>query len=280
MDMTGQYRIPAPRERVWAALNDPEILRASIPGCETLERVGPDEMTARVVAKIGPVKATFNGRVRLEDMVPPESYRIAGEGQGGVAGFAKGGADVHLAEDGDGTLLTYTAKAQIGGKLAQLGARLVDSTAKMMADQFFSRFSALAGAEAPAAAAPLPVGPGPDVAGELAAAPPPLPEAGTILDRPVVALEPSPADDITAAPMAAAAEPDPLTRPIPGGPADQGGTGPRLAPEPVDAVRPPGTVRPAQGPVGGLPPPRREVPRWVWLAGLAVLVIVALGLMR
>jgi carbon monoxide dehydrogenase subunit G len=150
MDMTGEYRIPAPRQTVWEALNDPEILRACIPGCESLEKNG-DEMTATVVAKIGPVKAKFAGKVRLENLNPPTSYSIVGEGQGGVAGFAKGGADVALADDGAGTVLTYTAKAQVGGKIAQLGSRLIDGTAKMMAEQFFSAFSEKVGAAAQAA---------------------------------------------------------------------------------------------------------------------------------
>lgn len=167
MEMSGEYRIPAPRDRVWAALNDPAVLKACIPGCESLEMLSPTEMTAKVVAKIGPVKATFNGKVNLLDINPPESYTIAGEGQGGVAGFAKGGADVKLIPDGDGTLLTYTAKAQIGGKLAQLGARLIDSTAKMMADQFFAKFAAVAGGEGPiAGAAPAAAAAEPAATGE------------------------------------------------------------------------------------------------------------------
>jgi uncharacterized protein len=140
MDMTGEYRIPAPREKVWAALNDPEILRASIPGCQSLERLSDREFTARVIAKVGPVKSTFNGNVVLDNINAPESYTISGEGKGGAAGFAKGGADVRLAEDGDATLLSYTAKADVGGKLAQLGSRLIDGTAKKMADEFFNNF--------------------------------------------------------------------------------------------------------------------------------------------
>jgi carbon monoxide dehydrogenase subunit G len=147
MDMTGEYRIPAPRQAVWDALNDPEVLKACIPGCESLERVG-DEMVATVVAKIGPVKAKFAGKVRIENPDPPNGYSIVGEGQGGVAGFAKGGADVRLAADGTDTVLTYTAKAQVGGKLAQLGSRLIDGSAKMMAEQFFSAFSERVGASA------------------------------------------------------------------------------------------------------------------------------------
>jgi carbon monoxide dehydrogenase subunit G len=140
MDMTGEYRIPAAREKVWAALNDPETLKASLPGCESLEKVSDREFAATVVAKVGPVKAKFNGNVTLSNLNPPESYTISGEGRGGAAGFAKGGADVNLAEDGDTTVLTYTAKADVGGKLAQLGSRLIDGTAKKMADEFFNNF--------------------------------------------------------------------------------------------------------------------------------------------
>jgi len=139
MDMTGEYRIPAPREKVWAALNDPQTLKASIPGCESLEKTGDDAFTAKVVAKVGPVKAKFSGDVKLSNINPPESYTISGEGKGGAAGFAKGGADVKLADDDEGgTVLTYTAKADVGGKLAQLGSRLIDGTSKKMADEFFS----------------------------------------------------------------------------------------------------------------------------------------------
>jgi carbon monoxide dehydrogenase subunit G len=140
MDMTGEYRIPAPRDKVWAALNDPVMLKAALPGCESLEKVSDTEFAAVVVAKVGPVKAKFNGAVTLSSLNPPESYTIAGEGKGGAAGFAKGGAEVHLTEDGDGTLLRYTAKADVGGKLAQLGSRLIDGTAKKMADEFFANF--------------------------------------------------------------------------------------------------------------------------------------------
>ena len=186
MEMSGEYRIPAPREKVWAALNDPAILKACIPGCESLDMASPTEMTAKVVAKIGPVKATFTGKVHLNDIVPPESYTISGEGQGGVAGFAKGGAEVKLTPDGAGTLLVYHAKAQIGGKLAQLGARLIDSTAKMMADQFFAKFAELAGGgaedeadTAPAAAAvsAAPASAGTAPAGTAAPAPASAPAA-------------------------------------------------------------------------------------------------------
>ncbi len=145
MDMKGEYRIPAPRETVWEALNNPEILKACIPGCESLEKTSDNELAAEVTAKVGPVKAKFKGSVTFENINAPEGYTIAGEGKGGVAGFAKGGADVHLAEDGEETVLTYEAHAQVGGKLAQLGSRLIDSTARKMADEFFGKFSEIVG---------------------------------------------------------------------------------------------------------------------------------------
>ena len=140
MDMTGEFRIPASRETVWEALNDPEVLKASIPGCQELDKVGDDELTAKVKTKVGPVSATFTGKVNLSDINPPSGYKISGEGQGGVAGFAKGGAEVSLEEDGTETILKYTAKAQVGGKLAQIGSRLIDSTAKKLANEFFTNF--------------------------------------------------------------------------------------------------------------------------------------------
>ncbi len=146
MDMSGERRIPASRERVWAALNDPEILRSSIPGCETMEKLSDNELKATASVKIGPIAAKFAGKVQLLDLDPPNSYRIAGEGAGGVAGFAKGGATVRLSSDGAETILSYDVKAQVGGKIAQLGARLIDATAKQMADAFFDRFAATVGA--------------------------------------------------------------------------------------------------------------------------------------
>jgi carbon monoxide dehydrogenase subunit G len=142
MEMTGERRIPAPRQKVWSALNDPAVLKASIPGCESLEKLSDTDLRATASVKIGPIAARFQGKVQLLDLDPPNSYRIEGEGQGGVAGFAKGGATVHLAEDGDFTVLSYDVKAQVGGKIAQLGARLIDATAKQMADAFFDRFVA------------------------------------------------------------------------------------------------------------------------------------------
>ena len=143
MEMSGQQRIAAARDRVWAALNDPDILKQCIPGCQELTKEGDNAFSAKVRAKVGPVSANFTGQVTLSDMVPPESYTISGEGKGGAAGFAKGGAKVSLAEDGDGTLLSYDVEAKVGGKMAQLGARLIDGTARKMADDFFGRFSEL-----------------------------------------------------------------------------------------------------------------------------------------
>jgi len=143
MDMTGERRIPAPRQRVWDALNDPAVLKNCIPGCESLEKTADNELRATAAVKIGPISARFAGKVQLTDLDPPTSYRISGEGQGGVAGFAKGGANVSLADDGDAaTVLTYVVNAQVGGKIAQLGARLIDATSKQMADLFFDRFTA------------------------------------------------------------------------------------------------------------------------------------------
>jgi carbon monoxide dehydrogenase subunit G len=141
MDMTGERRIPAPRQTVWEALNNPEVLKISIPGCESLEKLAEDQMKATAAVKVGPIAARFTGKVLLTDIDPPNGYRISGEGQGGAAGFAKGGANVMLADDGDDTLMSYQVHAQVGGKLAQLGGRLIDATAKQMADAFFDRFS-------------------------------------------------------------------------------------------------------------------------------------------
>ena len=152
MQMTGQYRIEASRQAVWEALNDVEVLRACIPGVEEIEKTSDTGFTAKVRAKVGPVSARFAGEVTLSDLDPPNGYTIAGEGKGGAAGFAKGGAKVRLEDDGGATLLNYDVDAQVGGKLAQIGSRLIDGTAKKMADDFFARFAATVGgpAEAPA----------------------------------------------------------------------------------------------------------------------------------
>jgi carbon monoxide dehydrogenase subunit G len=143
MDMTGEFRIPASREAVWKALNDPDVLKQCIAGCEELTKNSDTEFVARVVAKVGPVKAAFNGKVTLSDLDPPNGYKITGEGQGGAAGFAKGGAEVRLEPDSGGTLLKYAVSAAIGGKLAQIGARLIDGTARKMAEDFFAKFAQL-----------------------------------------------------------------------------------------------------------------------------------------
>jgi carbon monoxide dehydrogenase subunit G len=141
MDMIGEQRINASREAVWSALNDPEILALCIPGCDTLEKTGDNEFTATVTAKVGPVKAKFSGKVTLSDLDPPNGYTLSGEGQGAGAGFAKGGAEVRLVEDGDQTVLTYKVNAQVGGKLAQVGSRLIDGTARKLAGQFFTKLN-------------------------------------------------------------------------------------------------------------------------------------------
>ncbi|MFG1463811.1 carbon monoxide dehydrogenase subunit G [Xanthobacter sp. DSM 24535] len=141
MEIVGEYRIAAPRETVWKAILDPEMLRRCIPGCQELTETGPNAFAAKVQIKVGPVSANFAGTVELQDITAPESCRIVGQGSGGVAGFAKGDAVVTLAEDGEETLLTYKADAQIGGKLASLGGRLIQATARKLADQFFSTFT-------------------------------------------------------------------------------------------------------------------------------------------
>ena len=161
MDLTGEYRIEAPRAAVWAALNNPEILKSCIPGCEELNKTTDTEFVARVVVKIGPLKAGFGGKVTLSDLDPPNGYTITGEGQGGAAGFAKGGAKVRLesVDGGAATVLHYSADAQIGGKLAQIGSRLVEGSARKLADEFFADFAARAveaASSAPAPAAAMP----------------------------------------------------------------------------------------------------------------------------
>ncbi len=167
MDLSGEYRIPASREAVWRALNDPAVLQRCIPGCEELKKISDTEFSAKVTSKIGPVRAKFTGKVTLSDLDPPKSYTISGEGQGGAAGFAKGGATITLAEDGDGTVLTYTAVAQVGGKLAQIGSRLISGVSRKLADDFFGNFveevapgTAAAAAEAPAEAEAVAAGGG------------------------------------------------------------------------------------------------------------------------
>ena len=187
MEMTGEFRIPAPRQRVWEALNDPEILKQSIPGCQALEKVSDTEFNGKVVASVGPVRATFGGKVMLSDLDPPQSYTISGEGNGGVAGFAKGGAKVNLAEDGGATVLHYEVQAQVGGKLVQVGSRLIDGVARKMASDFFGRFAAAVAPEPTPAAAAEPM------KSEAAAAAPAAEIEPVASEIPPPAAEPTPA---------------------------------------------------------------------------------------
>ena len=168
MDMSGEKRINAPRAKVWEALNDPVALKAAIPGCEQVDKKSDTEFAAKVGLSIGPVKAKFTGEVTLSDMDPPNGYTLSGTGSGGVAGFGKGEAKVSLRDDGDGTIIAYEVHASVGGKLAQVGQRLIDSTAKKLADQFFEKFSKHVESENPQAA---------PVAAAPAAAPAPAPAA-------------------------------------------------------------------------------------------------------
>jgi len=143
MTMTGEHLLPASREQVWAMLNDVAVLKACIPGCESMEKLSDTEFQTVATNKIGPIKARFKGKIRLSDLDPPNGYKISGEGDGGIAGFAKGGASVALSPREGGTLLSYTVEAQIGGKLAQLGQRLINGAAKKLADEFFTKFAAM-----------------------------------------------------------------------------------------------------------------------------------------
>lgn len=166
MDLTGERIIPAPRQAVWDALNDVDVLRQAIPGCDAIERTSDTELTARVTAKVGPVKAKFAGAVTLSNVDAPNGYTISGEGKGGAAGFAKGSADVRLDDHDDGTRLSYAVKASVGGKLAQVGSRLIDGTARKLSDEFFDAFAAQVAeragpAEAAAPAEPAPAEPAP-----------------------------------------------------------------------------------------------------------------------
>ena len=149
MEMTGEQLIPASQLDTWNALNDPEILKGCVPGCETIEKTGENEYQVLMVARVGPVSAKFKGKLALSDLDPPNAYSIAFEGQGGAAGFGKGGAQVRLAPEGEGTRLAYSVKASVGGKLAQIGSRLVDAAARKIANDFFQAFNdKVAGARA------------------------------------------------------------------------------------------------------------------------------------
>lgn len=271
MDMTGEYRIPAPRQRVWEALNDPEILKAAIPGCEELNKLSDRELEARVRAKVGPVSATFNGKVTLGDLNPPESYTISGEGKGGAAGFAKGGAEVRLAEDGPATVLRYNAKADVGGKLAQIGSRLIQGTAKKMADDFFGKFSKIVGERHGSEAAAAAPAPGAEPATGIADGPAPPPrsfEPAKVPETPVTPAVPSPA---TATPPAEAAPAGAaMAAAATGTPAPQ--PRPQVAFGPEPQPTPPAT-RPAETPPAASTGLMQQW--WVWL--IAALVVVALA---
>lgn len=147
MDLTGEFRIPASRQQVWEALNDPDTLRASIPGCQSLDKVSDTEFNAKMLSKVGPVKAKFATKITLSNLNPPQSYTLSGQGQGGVAGFAKGSADVTLLEEDSETVLHYSARIQVGGKLAQVGSRLLKGTARKLAAEFFGNFAAQLGVD-------------------------------------------------------------------------------------------------------------------------------------
>jgi len=142
MELTGERLIPAPLLTTWGALNDPEILKQCIAGCESLERTGPDVLDAVVAVKVGPINARFKGTLKISNVHAPHTYTITFDGQGGVAGFGKGSADVSLSEEGDQTRLRYSVRAQVGGKMAQVGARLIDAAAAKIAEDFFAAFEA------------------------------------------------------------------------------------------------------------------------------------------
>ena len=161
MKMNGEFRVPTDRETVWQALNDPEVLKACLPGCQEIEKTSDTDMTATLVIKVGPVKATFKGGVALSDLDPPNGYTLSGQGQGGAAGFASGEAKVKLIEEGGETVVQYEVDAKVGGKLAQIGSRLIDSTAKKLSKQFFDSLAEKLGGEGESDAGEDPEG-GPD----------------------------------------------------------------------------------------------------------------------
>ena len=141
MEMKGEQLVPASQQATWAALNDPAVLKACVPGCESITPAGENVYEVLMVARVGPVSAKFKGKLTLSDINPPQSYSISFEGQGGAAGFAKGGAQVRLSTEGENTKLSYDVKANVGGKLAQIGSRLVDAAARKVADDFFKNFN-------------------------------------------------------------------------------------------------------------------------------------------
>ena len=189
MELQGKHVIPLPRLQVWAALNDADVLRACIPGCQALTKTAEDRFTATVASKIGPVSAVFTGEVQLSDIVPELSYTISGSGKGGVAGFAKGRSEVALADGPEGTILSYTATAEIGGKLASVGSRLLQGVARRTADDFFT---ALVNQLAPAPQAAQPTAqPAPDLAASRPAEPAAYPPAPPVYQQPMTARNPA-----------------------------------------------------------------------------------------
>lgn len=254
MEMQGEARIPAPKAVVWEALNDPEALKAAIKGCEELSRDGDNRFAAKVRAKVGPVSARFSGKVELTDIDPPNGYRIQGEGSGGAAGFAKGGAVVSLEDDNEGgVILKYQVDANVGGKLAQIGARLIDGAAKKMADDFFTEFSAIAAARAAQPPAEPTGAPATTDAPKPTADPEPVAAA-------IASAAPPPEVDAPMAPRAA----DPAADPAADAPL------PREAPEPIPA--------PAATPAPDAPqaPASGGVPMLVWVAGVGLAVAAVL----
>lgn len=189
MQMTGEQRIAAPREKVWAALNDPDVLRQCIPGCQTLERDGEDRFNAVAEIKIGPIGARFKGDVELSEIDAPNGYTITGKGNGGVAGTARGGAKVRLSDDGAGTLVHYDVDAEVGGRMAQLGGPIIDATAKNLAAKFFNRFGEVVGGDTPATTVPTAAGP--------SAEPRPAPTAVAPTAQPTIASSTEPASRTT-----------------------------------------------------------------------------------
>jgi carbon monoxide dehydrogenase subunit G len=187
MRMSGEQRIAAPRARVWEALNDPEVLRQCIPGCQSLTKEADDRLRATVEIKIGPIGAKFDGAVTLSDLNPPESYTITGQGQGGTVGSAKGGAKVRLADAGGETLLSYEVEAEVGGRLAQLGGPIIDATAKQLAAKFFRQFAEVVAGPATATVATAPVAEVTSPVGATTAVQPPVPALAVATPAPVAA---------------------------------------------------------------------------------------------
>ena len=297
MEMKGESRIEAPRDRVWTALNDPEVLKASIPGCEELEKTEDGGFTAKVRAKVGPVSARFGGKVTLSDIDAPNGYRISGEGTGGAAGFAKGGAAVTLEPDGDqATILRYDVQAHVGGKLAQIGSRLIDGTARKMADDFFARFKAQVegtGSAAPAAEVAEPtLAERPEQMNQGPTPTPPPPHPGA-RERPAETMrsEPPAHAAATDAPPVVGAMQDPISAAAQPGMVDRAAetmrTGGHQHEPGHEAAETPhgaghGTAAPSSAGAGGYgaePARRTGTSPWVWGAGAAVVVLLLILLL-